>query len=184
MGALTQELLVRTRVHLSHYFVHFVAVSKLGQLASDILVPRRLFPTGWFQSNTGVPNQVPFRIILLFVPSREPARNSTSFEKNGCNQGRIINGGRCTMHTGSSSKMPHRVEWTNQVVPVHIGKANYLLVPAANQLFRFQTNLFLVKMLRMVQNQKGTPFPVGGKGATHTHAHTHAHTHTWHIITL
>lgn len=60
MGALTQELLVRTRVHLSHYFVHFVAVSKLGQLASDILVPRRLFAVVLFNHVQALPVTVGF----------------------------------------------------------------------------------------------------------------------------
>ena len=45
----------------------------------------------------------------------------------------------------------------------------FFWVPAANQLWRFRTNLFLVKMLRMVHNLVGklkrNPFPVGGKGA-------------------
>ena len=66
------------------------------------------------------------------------------------------------MHTGSSSKMPHRVEWTNQVVPVHIGKANYLLVPAANQFILGQNAPNGSKF--GIYEPEQNPFPVGGEG--------------------
>ena len=53
-------------------------------------------------------------------------------------------------------------------LPVSEPCRNYLLVPAANQLLSFQTNLYLVGMLQMVQNVvhelEWNWFPVGVKG--------------------
>lgn len=40
-----------------------------------------------------------FKILGTFALSSEPAHPSTSFERNHCNQGWIINGGRCTINT-------------------------------------------------------------------------------------